>query len=185
MAKIGYMRISTKIQDNALQKAALDKYGCDEIFDDKKSGHKKREGLENCLAKLQAGDTLVVWRLDRLGRRITHLSVLFEQLRERGVPFVSIMENFDTSTVAGRGMLMMMCVFAQMERELNGERVKAGLAVRKAAGGKLGPPFKITAEHVDKITEMGCGGMSQTAIAKELGISQASVSRVCRDRGIE
>lgn len=183
MTKIGYMRISTKEQDNTLQQDALEKYGCDKIFDDKISGKKtKRVGLSACLAELQPGDSLVVWRLDRLGRRLSHLSGLLDDLHERKISFVSIKDNFDTSTVAGRGMLGMMCVFAQMERELNSERVAAGLAVRKENGGKLGPPYKIDRAVIDKIYSLDEGGMPQTKIALEVGISQASVSRILGER---
>lgn len=183
MTIIGYERVSTKEQDHALQHEALVKRGCTVFHTDKITGKKtKREGLDKCLAELKPGDTLVVWRLDRLGRRLVHLVNLFESFKERSISFVSIMENFDTSTAAGRAMLSMMMVFAQMEREINSERVTAGLAIRKAEGGKLGPPFKITDDKVDRIYLLDNEGASQSEIALEVGISQASVSRVLRDK---
>lgn len=185
MAKLGYMRISTKIQDNALQLDALQKYGCDKIFSDKIGGSKiKRPGLDACVGELKSGDTLVVWRLDRLGRRLSHLSAMFDDMQQKKIGFVSIMDNFDTSTVAGRGMLGIMMVFAQMERELNSERVVAGLAVRRSEGGKLGPPFKIPAEARKSIMDMDAAGVSQTAIARTLRISQSTVSNVIRRGGL-
>lgn len=182
MAKIGYMRVSSEKQDHALQYEALTKAGCDKIYEDKISGKKnKRPGLDLCLSELKPGDTFVVWKLDRLGRRMSHLSKLIEDLAEKKIVFTAIMDNFDTSTASGRGMLGMMIVFAQMEREQNSERVVAGLAVRKAEGGKLGPPFKILQGMKSLIYEYDSGGMSQSEIASRLKISQASVSRILRN----
>ena len=181
MTIIGYERVSTDEQDHALQHEALVKRGCEKFFTDVISGKKtKRAGLDECLAGLKSGDTLVVWRLDRLGRRLSHLASLLDRFTEEKISFVSIMENFDTSCAAGRAMLGMMMVFAQMEREINSERVTAGLAVRKAEGHKLGPKFKINNIDKDKIITLYGSGISQSKIALDLGISQASVSRVLK-----
>lgn len=181
--KIGYMRVSTEKQDHALQHDALIKAGCEKIFTDTISGKSiNRLGLDACMSILAEGDTLVVWKLDRLGRKVSHLSRLIEELQERKISFSAIMDNFDTSTVAGRAMLGMMMVFAQMERETISERVTAGLAVRRANGGKLGPPFKIDNKIRQRIYDMDGVSPSQLYIAKELKISQSMVSRVLKEK---
>lgn len=179
MAKIGYMRVSTDEQKHSLQREALERYGCDQMFQDTISGSSaSRIGLDACLASLQPGDSLIVWKLDRLGRKVINLHNLVEGLNSRNISFVSLTENLDTTTICGRAMFGIMAVFAQMERETIAERVRAGLAAAKAEGRKLGPKFKITGEQVSDIIKMEAEGMSQNAIAKASGISQPTVCRI-------
>src|ERR1700761_3893171 len=100
--KIGYQRVSTTMQDHALQNDALLKAGCEEIFSDTISGSKdKRKGLDECFEYMQSGDTLVVWKLDRLGRSLPHLMKVMTVLKERGIHFESLTEKIDTSTPSG------------------------------------------------------------------------------------
>lgn len=179
MAQIGYMRISTEMQDHALQRAALERAGCVRIYEDVISGSTtSRDGLDACMAILQPGDTLVVWKLDRLGRKVINLYNLVDRLTSNGINFVSLTETLDTTTVAGRAMFGIMAVFAQMERETISMRVKAGLAVRKSNGKKLGPKFKFTDKESILIKELRATGLTQSEIRKKTGFSQPTISRI-------
>lgn len=136
---IGYMRVSTDDQNHDLQRIALTEYGCEKIFSDTISGSKfNRKGLDDAIAYLQPGDTLVVWKLDRLGRRAGPTLVFLDQLRQQGIYFHSIQEKFDTSTPTGRALVGMLSVFAELEREVISERITAGLAAAKTKGAVLG-----------------------------------------------
>ena len=135
---VGYARVSTEDQDLSLQLDALKHEGCTEdmIFVDKASGSKaQRPGLDSCLNTLVFGDTLVVWRLDRLGRSMTHLVHLVEDLRVRGVGFRSICDGeIDTTTASGELVFNIFSALAQFERRLIQERTRAGLAAARARG---------------------------------------------------
>ncbi|CGD34957.1 site-specific recombinase [Salmonella enterica subsp. enterica serovar Typhi] len=123
---IGYVRVSTNDQNTDLQRNALSCAGCERIFEDKISGTKSdRPGLKKLLRTLSAGDTLVVWKLDRLGRSMRHLVTLIEELRQRGVNFRSLTDSIDTSTPMGRFFFHVMGALAEMERELIVERTRA------------------------------------------------------------
>ena len=123
---IGYIRVSTNDQNTDLQRKALMCAGCEQIFEDKMSGTKsERPGLKRALKCLKRGDTLVVWKLDRLGRRMKHLIALTEELRAKGVNFRSLTDSIDTSTPMGRFFFHMMGALAEMERELIVERTLA------------------------------------------------------------
>jgi DNA invertase Pin-like site-specific DNA recombinase len=141
---IGYARVSTDDQDLALQIDSLTGLGInrDDIFTDKMSGAKAvRPGLDACLAKLQLGDTLVVWRLDRLGRSMHHLVELIGQLRGRGVGFRSVSDGLiDTTSPSGELILHIFSALAQFERRLIQERTKAGLASARLRGRMGGRP---------------------------------------------
>lgn len=134
--QIGYARVSTGDQDLSLQIDALEKAGCVRIFEDKASGAKSaRKGLDECLASLRQGDTLVVWRLDRLGRSFQHLVGLINDLKDRGIGFRSIKDgSIDTTTASGELVFNIFASMAQFERELIRERTRAGLAVARARG---------------------------------------------------
>lgn len=126
MARIGYMRVSTNDQNTDLQRNALVCAECEQIFDNKISGTKVvRPGLKQALKRLQTGDTLVVWKLDRLGRSVKHLVLLISELHERGVHFQSLTDSIDTGTPMGRFFFHVMSALAEMERELIVERTRA------------------------------------------------------------
>ena len=141
---LGYARVSTDDQDLSLQTDALTRQGIPEtsIFMDKVSGAKtERPGLAKCLAALQSGDILVVWRLDRLGRSMRHLITLVEDLRGRGVGFRSLNEGaIDTTCASGELIFNIFSALAQFERRLIQERTKAGLAAARARGRNGGRP---------------------------------------------
>jgi DNA invertase Pin-like site-specific DNA recombinase len=141
---IGYARVSTDDQDLTLQIDSLTSLGInrDSIFTEKISGAKTdRPGLDACLGMLQPGDTLVVWRLDRLGRSMHHLVELIEELRNRGVGFRSVSDGLiDTTSPSGELIFYIFSALAQFERRLIQERTKAGLASARARGRMGGRP---------------------------------------------
>lgn len=136
---IGYARVSTADQDLSLQLDALSKAGCEKLFTDKASGAKiDRPGLVDALHFARAGDALVIWKLDRLGRSIQGLIALANDLSARGIDFRSLTDGFDTSTAGGRLLFHILAAVAEMERELIKERTIAGLAAARMKGGNGG-----------------------------------------------
>lgn len=141
--KIGYIRVSTQEQNKSLQRDALKKAGCEKYFSDTMTGVKfERKGLEKALAFLRPEDTLVVWKLDRLGRSLKDLIETLNLLSERGVDFLSLTENIDTSTPGGKLIFHLMGALAEFERDLIRERTLAGLAAARARGRIGGRPRK-------------------------------------------
>jgi DNA invertase Pin-like site-specific DNA recombinase len=171
---IGYARVSTTDQDLTIQREALNKAGCDIIRDDKASGTKRdgRDGLHTVLEFLREGDTLVVLRLDRLGRSMRDLSNIAHEIENRGAALRVIEQNVDTSTSSGKAFFGMLAVFAQFENDVRRERQMEGIAMAKAAGVYRGRPESIDGK---KVRELRKDGMSPTAIARALGISRPSV----------
>ena len=174
---IGYARVSTRAQDLALQLAELEAADCTRIYRDVGSGTlRERPQLTACLDYLRAGDTLVVWRLDRLGRSLRHLIEVVGELEARGVAFRSLRENIDTTTASGRLQLHLFAALAEFERELIRERSQAGREVAKAAGRVGGRPPKVTAEMIVAAQAMrDRGDMSMTAIARTLGVGRTTL----------
>ena len=184
MAKlVGYARVSTRDQDVQLQVNALERAGCTKnmIFIEKISGAKsKRPSLEKCLASLVAGDTLLVWRLDRLGRSMSHLVQLVEDLGKKGIGFRSLHDgDIDTTTASGELIFNIFSSLAQFERRLIQERTRAGLKVARARGRKGGrkkvsptDPKVLIAKKMHKDQ-----GMSIKNICNTLKISRASFYR--------
>src|SRR5438552_7799221 len=138
---IGYARVSTQEQTLDLQKDALEKIGCSKIFTDVISGAKaERKGLEEAQNFLREGDTLVVWRLDRLGRSLKHLIETITELNNRKIGFKSIQENIDTTTSGGKLVFHIFGALAEFEREIIRERTQAGLTAARARGRLGGRP---------------------------------------------
>jgi DNA invertase Pin-like site-specific DNA recombinase len=181
--KLGYARVSTLDQDPALQHDALITAGCDRIFVDKASGKlASRPALDDLLEQLRPGDAVVVWRLDRLGRSLRHLLETVAGLEQRGVTFVSLMENIDTSTPGGRLVFHLFGALAEFERDLIRERTQAGLAAARARGRTGGRPTVWTADKLRAVKAMqASGGHDVTAMARALGVSRASVYRALRE----
>jgi len=142
--RVGYSRVSTDDQTVALQSDALKAAGCDRFFSDTISGAKfQRPGLDDALEFLRSGDTLVVWRLDRLGRSLKDLITLMSGLQERGIGFQSLQEQIDTTTSGGKLIFHMFGALAEFERDLIRERTRAGLAAARARGRKGGRKKKL------------------------------------------
>ncbi|WP_373543913.1 recombinase family protein [Chamaesiphon sp.] len=147
---IGYARVSTEDQNLDLQIDALLKIGCEKIFDDRMSGAKaERPGLTKALEMCRKGDTLVVWRLDRLGRSLKDLISLAETLKERGIGLKSIQESIDTTTSGGQLIFHMFGALAEFERNLIRERVNAGLVAARARGRTGGRPKALDSKKRD------------------------------------
>ena len=171
---IGYARVSTGDQNLDLQKTALFRAECEQIFEDTASGkNARRPGLRRALRRLKPGDVLVVWKLDRLGRSMRHLVVLVEELRERGINFRSLTDSIDTSTPMGRFFFHVMGALAEMERELIVERTKAGLEAARAQGRIGGRRPKLTPEQWAQAGRLIASGVprQKVAIIYDVGIS--------------
>lgn len=147
---IGYARVSTLEQDVSLQLDALQKAGCERIFQDKISGAKaERPGLQEALNYARKGDSIVVWRLDRLGRSLKHLIETVGQLEEQGIGFRSLQESIDTTTSGGRLIFHIFGALAEFERNLIRERTIAGLEAARARGRLGGRPRKLGAKKTE------------------------------------
>lgn len=171
---VGYVRVSTNDQNTALQRNALESAGCELIFEDKISGKtSERPGLKRLLKVLACGDTLIVWKLDRLGRSMRHLVTLIEELRQRGINFRSLTDSIDTSTPMGRFFFHVMGALAEMERELIIERTRAGLEAARAQGRIGGRRPKLTAEQWAQAGRLIAGGESRQRVALiyDVGVS--------------
>ncbi|EBE2365408.1 DNA-invertase [Salmonella enterica subsp. diarizonae] len=164
--KIGYVRVSTNDQNTDLQRNALNCAGCEQIFDDKMSGAKaNRPGLKRALKALKTGDTLVVWKLDRLGRSVKNLVALISELHERGIHFQSLTDSIDTSTSMGRFFFHVMSALAEMERELIVERTRAGLEAAREQGRIGGRRPKLTQEQWEQAGRLIKAGESRKRVA--------------------
>jgi len=147
--KIGYARVSTLDQNLELQTDALEKAGCEKIFTDRASGARDdRQGLIEAIEFSRAGDSLVVWKLDRLGRSLKHLIETINALHEKKVGFVSVQESIDTTTSGGKLIFHVFGALAEFERELIRERINAGLASARARGRLGGRPKAMTARQI-------------------------------------
>lgn len=175
---IGYVRVSTQDQNLDLQKDSLKKYGVDErnIFFDKTSGAKdKRVGLDKAIEFLKEGDTLVVWKLDRLGRSLAHLINVITDLKNKNISFVSITEGMDTTTASGELFFHIFGALAQFERSLIQERVKAGLEAAKLRGKVGGRPRVIDDEKLNAIKKALEDGMSKAAACRTFGVKRSTL----------
>lgn len=175
---IGYIRVSTNEQNTDLQRNALKGANCDLILEDKISGKTRdRPGLKKALRILGRGDTLVVWKLDRLGRSMQHLVMLTEELRERGVNFRSLTDSIDTSTPMGRFFFHVMGALAEMERELIIERTRAGLAAAREKGRVGGRKRVMTPDVIGRAERMLANGATLQQIALVLEVSVKTLYR--------
>lgn len=185
---VGYARVSTDDQDLALQRDALTAAGCERIFTDTMSGAKaERPGLAEALDFCRSGDTLVVWRLDRLGRSLTNLIELMTLLGERRIGFKSLSEQIDTTTSGGKLIFHIFGALAEFERELIRERTRAGLAAARARGRQGGRPKKLdTARKLAMAQALYDDGTHSIAdICQTLGISRATLYRAVRTRNTQ
>jgi DNA invertase Pin-like site-specific DNA recombinase len=176
---IGYARVSTLDQTLALQQDALTAAGCEHIYADTVSGSiTDRPGLTQALSHLRPGDTLVVWRLDRLGRSLSHLIETVRQLQDRGVGFRSLQEQIDTTTSGGKLVFHVFGALAEFERDLIKERTHAGLQAARARGRLFGRPHALTAQQVKQLQSLAKDERNTVAeICETLGISRATYYR--------
>lgn len=180
MASLGYARVSTVDQNAELQISALEDAGCLKVYADHgvSGTQAKRPELNKLLENVRAGDELVVWKLDRLGRNTRNLLELVDGLEARGVHFRSLTEGIATTGPMGKAMLTIMSAFAQLERDQLAERTRAGLAAAAARGRKGGRPG-VTSES-EKVRQAGqyrTAGLTPPEIGKLLGVSRATVYR--------
>lgn len=176
---IGYARVSTDDQRLDLQRDALEAAGCHRIFEDRASGARSdRPGLTQALSHLRSGDTLVVWKLDRLGRTTHQLVGLLEQFEREGVKLRSLQDGIDPSTSMGKAMLQIGAVFAEMERNLIRERTRAGLSAARARGRLGGRKPTMTPAHLDTARRlMKDEDLSMAEIAARIGVGRTTLYR--------
>jgi DNA invertase Pin-like site-specific DNA recombinase len=175
---IGYARVSTQDQSLELQREALVEAGCQRVHEDKVSGTRAdRPGLAKAMELLREGDTLVVWKLDRLGRSVKQLVDLVGELHKQGVQFKSLTDAIDTSTPSGRFFFHVMASLAEMERELIIERTRAGLDVARQLGRKGGRKPKMTESKIESARKLLASGVPAKDVAKNLGVSVPTLYR--------
>jgi DNA invertase Pin-like site-specific DNA recombinase len=175
---IGYARVSTHDQTLNLQQDALQKAGCTKIFTDTASGAKaERKGLEEALNYVRKGDTLVVWRLDRLGRSLTHLITTMIDLEGRGIGFKSLTENIDTTTSGGKLIFHIFGALAEFERNLIRERTTAGLSAARARGRRGGRPRALTGKQLSIAQDLYDKRHPIAEIYRTLKVSKATLYR--------
>ncbi len=175
---LGYARVSTTDQDPQLQLDALAAVGCDRVYTDHASGAAAaRPELDRLLDRARDGDTIVVWRLDRLGRSTRHLIELVAQLEERGIGLRSLNEQIDTTTANGRLIFTIFAALAEFERGLLSERTRAGLAAARAKGRTGGRPRMLTPQARQTAIDLRDTGRGVAEIAETLRVSRATVYR--------
>lgn len=188
--KIGYARVSTKDQSLSMQVDALKQAGCTQIHEEIASGAKTaRPVLDEILRNLREEDTLVIWKLDRLGRNLAHLIHFTVKLIEKKVGLISLNDPIDTTTAQGRLVFGIFASLAEFERELIRERTNAGLKSARARGRKGGRPKGMTAAAIEKATIAEAlyknGSISVKKIAERLGISKTTLYLYLRYRNVD
>ena len=178
--KIGYARVSTGLQNLNLQEDRLNQYGCEKIFSDHISGSKsKRPGLDKAIEFARSGDTIVVWRLDRLGRNMEDLITLVNELNNRGVSFHSLEENItmDKSSSTGQLLFHLFAAFAEFERNLILERSSAGRMAARARGRYGGRPEKLNKQDLKLLKTLYDNGTPIKTIADQWKVSRTTIYR--------
>ena len=175
----GYARVSTLDQNPALQLDALKLAGCERIFTDEgiSGGAIKRPALDKALAALKPGDVLIVWKLDRLGRSLSHLIQITKHLGERDIGFRSLSESIDTTSASGRLLFHIMGALAEFERALITERTRAGMVAAKQRGVKVGRKPKLSPDQIDHARKLIDAGESPRHVATSMGVSTATLYR--------
>lgn len=175
----GYARVSTRDQNLRMQLDALSAVHVDRIFEDKASGAKaSRKGLDQMLAALQSGDTVVTYRLDRMGRSVLNLAELLKYFHGNGIGFVSLTEGIDTSTPSGKLVFNILAAIAEMQREVIAENTRSGLDAARKAGKQLGRPRSLSEQQIIEAKQMIKGQRySRAQIARHLGVSRMTLYR--------
>lgn len=176
--KIGYARVSTIDQNPNAQRDALKAAGCEKIITEKISGASaKRPKLEKLLRSLDGGDTLTVWRLDRVGRSLPHLLAVVGDLKARGIGFQSLNETINTTTANGELIFHLFASMAQFERSLIVERTQAGLVAAKKRGTRLGRPPALTTAQIKHAKKLIESGERPSVVAETLGVDRSTLYR--------
>ena len=175
MQRIGYARVSTDEQTTAAQLHQLKAAGCEIIFQEQASGAGKRPELAKALDALTAGAALVVWRFDRLGRSLPDLLQIVERIEQEGAHLVSLTEQIDTGSSAGRMVFHVMAALAQFERDLIRERTKAGLEAARAEGRIGGRPKALTPEKIRQAVKLIEAGESPTRVARSFKVGASTL----------
>lgn len=178
----GYARVSTKDQTVDLQTNALKEAGCEKVYMDVgiSGSQVSRPQLDELLGKLSEGDTLTVWRLDRLGRSTVHLCTLTEDFRQRGISFQSLHEHIDTSSSAGKAFLGFMAVLAEFERDLIRDRVNAGIKAAQKRGKHCGRRRKLNRAQIAMARQMKDDGKPVGEILSVLRVSRMTLYRALK-----
>lgn len=175
---LGYARVSTDDQNLDLQRTALKAAGCDPMFEEQVSGMAvRRPGLDQALARLNTGDVLVVWRLDRLGRSLPHLIETIRLIGDKGAGFRSLTESIDTTTAGGRLYFHMMGALAEFERALIIERTRAGMKAAKARGIEVGRKRALTPAQINHARQLVEQGESPSSIARSMKVGRSTLYR--------
>ncbi len=175
---VGYARVSTDEQTTRLQLDALKAAGCQRIFQDKLGGAlRSRPQMDRALADLRAGDTLVVWKLDRLGRSLRNLLEIAETLHERDAALRSLTEHIDTATAAGKMLYSVLGAVAQFERDVLRERTVAGIRAAQARGEHVGRPRALTASQVREARKMLERGENASHVARVMRVGRSTLYR--------
>ena len=184
---IGYARVSTGDQTTEPQLPSLEAAGCNRIYEEQGSGkNTDRPELVKCLHRLKKGDTLVVWRLDRLGRSIRDLLDITADLDRRGVNFRSLTENFDTTTASGRLVFNFFAALTEFERDLIRERTQAGLRAARARGRFGGRRRKLSTQQAHAVKILwNSKELTKEGIAKQYGVSIATIDRIVRPKPVK
>lgn len=184
--RIGYARVSTDDQDLSLQIDALTASGCEIIYKDKASGKdKQRAEFDFCLRSLRKGDTLVVWRMDRLSRSLHDLVSTITELEKRGVGFESLTEKIETFSATGKLMFHVFAAMAEFERNVIRERTYAGLKAARARGRVGGRPFKLNDQQKKEIRVLlSDSSIRVVDVAKRYGVSRATIYRSIKPEDI-
>ena len=184
--KIGYARVSSSGQHLDMQRTALTDVGCEKIYEEKVSGVAHREQLQECMQYIREGDTLVIYKLDRLGRSLKDLLDIIEQLQIKKVNLVSLKDNIDTGSTTGKLVLHIFASLAEFERDLIKERTEEGRREAKKKGVKFGRPVQPKPEKADICAQLYKNGNSVAIIMRTTGIkSRNTVYKYLRMAGIE
>ena len=178
--KIGYARVSTVDQNLELQMDALKEAGCEKIFSDRgvSGAEAERPGLDEALDRIRKKDTLVIWKLDRLGRSLSDLLSIVEYLKDRGAHFLSIQDGFDTSTASGKMVFSVIGAMAEYERNLIRERTMAGLAAARARGRMGGRPKALDKSQVKVAIALAKeGALTIQEVCEQVGCSRSTYYR--------
>ena len=186
MARVGYARVSTSSQNLDMQIAALKKSDCDRIFVEKVSGVKERPELQAALKYMRAGDTLIVYKFDRIGRSLKDLVNIFADLQKRDIGLISLNDNIDASSNSGKFMMNVFAALAEFEHTIIIERCQAGREEAKRKGKQFGRPKGIPKDKIAACSSLYKSGLTISAIQKQLNIkSKSTVYRLLRLNGID